>query len=138
MQIKPFSFFSPTEKIQTKMTASEFIQLFLRTHGYFHLCIDLKQAETTVKSLNSIMTALVATQSFTKEILIKMSIINLYALNHVGASPTKVAELTNDEKKVRELILELIAGTLCAFLVPVHTLKVDDSLLDYYALPAGK
>lgn len=120
------------------MTASEFIQLFLRTHGYFHMCIDLKQAETTVKSLNSIMTALVATQSFTKEILIKMSIINLYALNHVGASPTKVTELTNDEKKVRELILELIAGTLCAFLVPVHTLKVDDSLLDYYALPAGK
>lgn len=133
-----FTYFSPSEKIQTKLTVSEFVQLFLCTHGYFHLCSDLKQAETTVKSLNSIMTALVATQSFTKEMLIKMSIINIYALTHVGASPTKAPELTKDEKKVRELILELIAGTLCAFLVPVHTLKMDDSLLDYYALPAGK
>lgn len=120
------------------MTVSEFVQLFLCTHGYFHMCTDLKQAETTVKSLNSIMTALVATQSFTKDMLIKITIINLYALNHVGVSPTKICELTNDEKKVRELVLELIAGSLCAFLVPVHTLKVDDSLLDYYALPAGK
>lgn len=120
------------------MTVSEFVQLFLSTHGYFHLCTDLRQAETTVKSLNSIMTALVATQSFTKDMLIKMAIINLYALNHVGASPTQVADLTNDEKKIRELVLELIAGSLCAFLVPVHTLKMDDSLLDYYALPAGE
>lgn len=120
------------------MTVSEFVQLFLCSHGYFHLCTELKQAETTVKSLNSIMTALVATQSFTKDMLIKMSIINLYALNHVGASPTKVSELTSDEKKVRELVLELIAGTLCAFLLPVHTLKMDERLLDYYALPAGK
>lgn len=120
------------------MTANEFIQLFLCTHGYFHLCTDIKQAELTVKSLNSIMTALVATQSFTKDMLIKMSVINIFALDHIGANPGKVLELTNDEIKVRELILELIAGTLCAFLVPVHTLKMDDSLIDYYALPAGK
>ncbi|KAJ8977656.1 hypothetical protein NQ317_002458 [Molorchus minor] len=70
--------------------------------------------------------------------LIKISIINLYALKHVGSNPDKIEELTNDEKKVRELTLELITGSLCAFLVPVHTLKMDDSLLDYYALPAIK
>ncbi|KAJ8960450.1 hypothetical protein NQ318_013734 [Aromia moschata] len=129
---------SPSEKIQTKMTVNEFIQLFLCTHGYFHTVTELKQAELAVKSLNSIMTALVATQSFTKDMLIKITIINLYALKHVGSNPIKIEELTKDEKKVRELVLELITGSLCAFLVPIHTLKMDDSLLDYYALPAIK
>lgn len=129
---------SPTEKIQNKMTVNEFIQLFLCTHGYFHTITELKQAELAVKSLNSIMTALVATQSFTKDMLIKITIINLYALKHLGSDPAKTEELTKDEQKVRELILELIGGSLCAFLVPVHTLKMDEALLDYYALPAIK
>ncbi|KAJ8921440.1 hypothetical protein NQ315_003058 [Exocentrus adspersus] len=129
---------SPTEKIQARMTVNEFIQLFLCTHGYFHTVTELKQAELAVKSLNSIMTALVATQSFTKDMLIKLTIINLYAFKHIGANPCKIEELTTDEMRVRDLVLELIAGSLCAFLVPVHTLKMDDTLLDYYALPAVK
>lgn len=120
------------------MTINEFIQLFLCTHGYFHTVTELKQAELAVKSLNSIMTALVATQSFTKDMLIKITIINLYALKHLGSEPARIEELTKEEEKVRELILELIAGSLCAFLVPVHTLKMDETLLDYYALPASK
>ncbi|XP_056644839.1 nonsense-mediated mRNA decay factor SMG7-like [Diorhabda sublineata] len=129
---------SPSEKIQTKMTVNEFIQLFLCTHGYFHTGTELKQAELSVKSLNSVMTALVATQSFTRDMLIKMTTINLYALNHIGSDLNKIDELTCDEKKIRELVLELIAGSLCAFLVPVHTLKMDEGLMDYYALPAVK
>ncbi|CAH1236385.1 unnamed protein product [Diabrotica balteata] len=129
---------SPSEKIQTKMTVNEFIQLFLCTHGYFHTASELKQAELSVKSLNSVMTALVATQSFTRDMLIKITTINLYALSHVGSDLNKINELTNDEKKVRQLVLELIAGSLCAFLVPVHTLKIDDGIMDYYALPAVK
>ncbi|XP_023015332.2 nonsense-mediated mRNA decay factor SMG7 [Leptinotarsa decemlineata] len=129
---------NPSEKIQTKMTVNEFIQLFLCTHGYFHTCSELRQAELSVKSLNSIMTALVATQSFTKDALIKITIINLYALNHLGTDQKKLKDLTADENKVRELVMELIAGSLSALLVPVHTLKMDDGLMDYYALPAVK
>ncbi|CAG9865335.1 unnamed protein product [Phyllotreta striolata] len=130
---------SPSEKIQTKMTVNEFIQLFLCTHGYFHAACDLRQAELSVKSLNSVMTALVATQSFTRDMLIKITTINLYALNHIGSdSVNNIHELTDEERKARELVLELIAGSLCAFLVPVHTLKMDESLMDYYALPAVK
>ncbi|KAG5894975.1 hypothetical protein JTB14_009706 [Gonioctena quinquepunctata] len=79
-----------------------------------------------------------ATQSFTKDALVKMTIINLYALSHIGSDQKRINELTEDEKKVRELVLELVAGSLCAMLVPVHTLKMDDGLMDYYALPAVK
>lgn len=129
---------SPSEKIQTKMTVNEYIQLFLCTHGYFHAVMELKQAELSVKSLNSVMTALVATQSFTRDMLIKLTTINLYAFYHVSSDLNNIHELTNDEKKVRELVLELIAGSLCAYLVPVHTLKMDEGLMDYYALPAVK
>ncbi|XP_060526305.1 nonsense-mediated mRNA decay factor SMG7-like [Cylas formicarius] len=123
-----------SEKIQTKMTVNEFIQLFLCTHGYFHTVTELKKGQLTVKSLNSVMTALVATQSFKMEELVKITIINLYALKHLG----KLEELTQNELLVRDLILELIAGSLSAFLMPVYTLKMDDSLLAYYALPAVK
>ncbi|XP_050293597.1 nonsense-mediated mRNA decay factor SMG7-like isoform X2 [Anthonomus grandis grandis] len=125
----------PLEKIQTKMTVSEYIQLFISTHGHFHMLSDLKQAELSVKSLNSVMTALVATQSFKKQELLEITIINMYALGHLG---NKDEELTKDELKVKDLILELIAGTLSAFLMPVYTLQSDDGLLDYYALPAVK
>jgi protein SMG7 len=83
------------------------------------------------------MTALVATQSFTTEKLIKITAINLYALKHV-TSTSLTNELTEDEKVVRQYILDLLAGSLSAFLIPVHTLKNDESLLDYYALPAGQ
>ncbi|CAG9815698.1 unnamed protein product [Phaedon cochleariae] len=123
------------DKIQTKMTVNEFVQLFMCTHAYFHTCSELKQAELSVKSLNSVMTALVATQSFTKDDLMKISSINLYSLDRLGSVRK---ELTKDEKKVRELVLDLIAGSLSALLMPVHTLKMDEGLMDYYALPAVK
>lgn len=128
---------STSEKIPTKMTVNEFIQLFLCTHGYFHTATELKQAEVAVKGLNSIMTALVATQGFTGEMLIKITIINLFALFHTDCDGSKLNELTEDKPKVKDLAMDLIAGSLCAFLVPIHTLKVDETLLDYYALPAG-
>ncbi|CAH1962751.1 unnamed protein product [Acanthoscelides obtectus] len=120
-----------SEKCQTKITTNEFIQLFLCTHGYLHLHTELKQAEMFMKRLNSIMTALVATQSFTGDMLVKIAAINLFAIKHVD-------ENKPDGKRVRELVLELIAGFLCALLVPIHTLNVDEGLLNYYALPAVK
>lgn len=125
------------EKVQTKITVSEFIQIFLSTHALLHTATDLKQAEIGVKTLIATMTALVATQSFTIEQLTKITAINLYALQHL-TSNCSLDELTEDEKLVRHYILELLAGSLSAFLIPVYTLKNDDSLVEYYALPAGK
>ncbi|KAL3276786.1 hypothetical protein HHI36_012152 [Cryptolaemus montrouzieri] len=126
----------PLEKFQTKMTANEFIQLFLCTHGYLYTLTELNQACAIAKNLGTIMTALVATESFTEDKLIKMTVINLYALQHISGNGKET--LTMDEEKVRTLILDLLASSLSAFLVPVYTLKADENLMDYYALPAVK
>lgn len=92
-----------------------------------------------MKILNSALTALVATESFTSEKLLEMTAINFYALWHTTDSNlSKNDELTEDELKVKKLVLDLLAGSLSAFLIPVHTLKADENLLDYYALPPGK
>lgn len=130
--------FSPIIENSTKLTLSEFIQLFLCVHGLLHTATDLTQATIGVKTLNSALTALVATESFTTEQLLEMTTINFYALFHTVDINTRAEELTEDENKVKELILDLLAGSLSALLIPVHTLKVDESLLDYYALPSGK
>lgn len=102
-----------------------------------HTATELQQAEIGVKSMNATLTALVATQSFTTEKLIEITLVNLYTLWHTVGSG-KLEDLTEDEMKIRELTLELLAGSVCAFLMPVHTLKADETLLDYYALPAGR
>lgn len=107
-------------------------------HGLLHTATDLQQARIGVKTLNSALTALVATESFTTQKLLEMTAINFYALFHTVGSNTKDDELVEDEIKVKELILELLAGSLSAFLIPVHTLKTDESLLDYYALSSGE
>lgn len=118
------------------MSVNDFIRLFLKVHGLLYTITNLKQADLCVKSINATLTALVATQSFTADKLIKMTVINLYAYHHtVGDS--KQNELTVEELRAKELILDLISGSLSAFLLPVYTLKNDVSLLDYYALPAS-
>lgn len=118
------------------MTVNEFINLFICTHGYLYTLTELCQAQTIVENLGTIMTALVATQSFTEDKLIKMTIINMYSLQHISSSGTS-EELTSDEKQAKMLILDLLASSLSAFLVPIHTLQADKNLIDYYALPAG-
>lgn len=129
-------FYSPIAICNSKMTAAEYIQLFLCVQGMLHMATELQQAEKGVKNMNSTLTALVATQSFTTEKLIEITVVNLYALWHTVGNG-KLEDLIDDEMKVRELILDLLAGSVCAFLMPVHTLKADETLLEYYALPAG-
>ncbi|XP_018321584.1 protein SMG7-like [Agrilus planipennis] len=127
-------------EVQTKMSVNEFIQKFLKAQGLLLFATDLEQVEIIVKSINATLTALIATQSFTMEQLLRMVVINLYQLKNLQKLENEknrdVNELTEDEKKIRNFVLELLAGSLSAFLLPVYTLKHDKTLLDYYALPA--
>lgn len=72
-----------------------------------------------------------------------MVTINIFALHHAGGTfDGKVKtfsedELTSDEQKVKLLISDFLAACLSAFLLPVYTIKPGESLLDYFALPAG-
>lgn len=121
------------------MAVTEFIKMFVKVHALLHSATDLEQAELCVKSLNATLTPLVATQSFTAHQLLQIIVINFYALHHVTGSGALIAtDLTADEAKVRTLILDLIAESLSAFLLPVYTLGADQVLLDYYGLPASK
>lgn len=71
-----------------------------------------------------------------------MLVINLYALQHSAGVSGENAELINtnqlssDEKISRNCILDLIAGSLSALLLPVYTIK--NAIVDYFALPTSK
>lgn len=71
-----------------------------------------------------------------------MLVINLYALQHTAGVPTENAELlktdqlSSDEKVCRNCILDLIAGSLSALLLPVYTIK--NAIVNYFALPTSK
>ncbi|XP_029659991.1 protein SMG7-like [Formica exsecta] len=127
---------------KTKLNSQEYIAVFLKLHGIIHNFGDLKLACSYSKQLTETLTALVATESFSPWMLIQMLVINLYALQHatgVGTDSTESfrnEQLTNDEKLARDCILDLIAGTLSALLLPVYTIK--SSIIEYFALPSIK
>lgn len=127
---------------KTKLNSQEYIAVFLKLHGIIHNFGDLKLASAYSKLLTETLTALVATESFSSWMLIQMLAINLYALQYVTGVSTdnietlKNEQLTNDEKLVRNCILDLIAGTLSALLLPVYTIK--NSIIEYFALPSSK
>lgn len=127
---------------KTKLNSQEYIAVFLKLHGIIHNFGDLKLACTYSKLLTETLTALVATESFSSWMLIQMLVINLYALQHAAGMCADSVEvlknehLTNDEKLARDCILDLIAGTLSALLLPVYTIK--DSIIEYFALPSIK
>ncbi|XP_014483239.1 PREDICTED: protein SMG7-like isoform X2 [Dinoponera quadriceps] len=126
---------------KTKLSSQEYIAVFLKLHGIIHNFGDLKLACAYSKLLTETLTALVATESFSSWMLIQMLVINLYALQHAAGIVADNAELlknehlSNDEKLARDCILDLIAGTLSALLLPVYTIK--DSIIDYFALPSN-
>ncbi|KMQ91656.1 protein smg7 [Lasius niger] len=127
---------------KTKLNSQEYIAVFLKLHGIIHNFGDLKLACSYSKLLTETLTALVATESFSPWMLIQMLVINLYALQHaagIGTDNTELLrneQLTNDEKVARDCILDLIAGTLSALLLPVYTIK--NSIIEYFALPSIK
>ncbi|XP_006611926.1 protein SMG7-like [Apis dorsata] len=125
---------------KTKLTSQEYIAVFLKLHGVIHNLGDLKIASAYAKLLTETLTALVATESFSSWMLVQMFVINLYALEHTSVvsntEPLKQEQLTSDEKIARDCILDLIAGSLSALLLPVYTIK--NSIIEYFALPSIK
>lgn len=128
---------------KTKLTSQEYIAVFLKLHGVIHNLGDLKIASAYAKLLTETLTALVATESFSSWMLVQMFVINLYALEHAtnvvvgcNAESLKNDQMSSDEKIARDCILDLIAGSLSALLLPVYTIK--NSIIEYFALPSIK
>lgn len=144
---------------KNKLNAQEYITIFLKFHGALHYQLEeltkkkikinsknsgkiTTTASTYIKLLtDSSLTALVATESLSSWRLIQMLIINLYTLHHTAGNPSsmellKGEQLSSDEKIARQYILDLIAGSLSALLLPIYTLK--SQIIDYFALPSIK
>ncbi|XP_046591118.1 protein SMG7 isoform X1 [Neodiprion lecontei] len=127
---------------KTKLTSQEYISVFLKLHGVLHNLGEVSVAAKYVTILTETMTALVATESFSSWRLVQMLSINLYALQHAVGNITDSADILNteqlssDEKIARNCVLDLIAGSLSALLLPVYTIK--GAVMDYFALPTIK
>lgn len=124
---------------KTKLNSQEYIAVFLKVHGVIQNLGDSKVASVYVKLLTETLTALVATESFSSLMLVQMFAINLYALEYttgVALDSFKNEQYTPEERLARDLIMDLIAGSLSALLLPVYTIK--DSIIDYFALPSIK
>lgn len=80
----------------------------------------------------------------------QMLAVNLYALHRAGSSicPSEnekcwdqqdlvVPKMPPDEKQAKSLVLDLMAGSLSALLLPVYTIRETEALLEYFALPAS-
>ncbi|KAI4486799.1 hypothetical protein M0804_006169 [Polistes exclamans] len=127
---------------KTKLSAQEYVTVFLKLHGIIHNLGDLKIASSYVKLLTETLTALVATESFSSWMLVQMLVINLYALQHTTGITSDAAEflktdqLSTDEKLAKNCILDFISGSLAALLLPVYTIK--NNIVEYFALPSIK
>lgn len=71
-------------------------------------------------------------------LFIQMFAINAFAYYQPCRDGEDPSELTDEEIRMRCCVVDLVAGSLNAFLLPVYTLKQDDTLLDYFALPVGE
>lgn len=67
-----------------------------------------------------------------------MVTINIYVLQKIGWDGGNDHEITAIEMEIANLVTHLLAGSLNAFLLPVYTIKDQEPLLEYFALPASK
>lgn len=127
---------------KTKLNSQEYIAVFLKLHGVLHNIGEVGVAAKYVTLLTETMTALVATESFSSWRLVQMLAIDLYALQHASGNTIdstdtlKTEQLSSDERIARNCVLDLIAGSLSALLLPVYTIK--GAVLDYFALPTSE
>merc|ERR1719242_2642354 len=56
----------------------------------------------------------------------------------MNAKNSPLQLLSNEERIIRKLMIEFIAGMFNAFLLPVYTLMQGKSLFNYFALPPTK
>ncbi|XP_050541037.1 nonsense-mediated mRNA decay factor SMG7-like [Daktulosphaira vitifoliae] len=118
---------------KTKISNTEFIQIFLAFHGVLMSKDSMKQqtSDGYIKSLALSFTPLIATESFTSFKLQQMVAINVLAFNYISKDKSNV--------KVQCFpIIDLLATFLNAFLLPLYTLKEDQKFSEYYTLPAVK
>ncbi|XP_028160784.1 protein SMG7-like isoform X3 [Ostrinia furnacalis] len=118
-----------------RLHAPGYVTALIRAAHMIHNVEQLETAETIVESLNSSLTALIATDSFESMTLIKMSCVLIW-LVHSSNEDFKVdrAALSDGEAQAARLSEELAAAAMLALLLPAYTLQAPPER----ALPALK
>lgn len=123
-------------KMFNKVSSSEsdsFVDKFLKFHALLHEARGLKSAAKLNADLNESLTVLVATEGLTTQQLIQCSAITLFQLSR--CDETVVGQT---EKAIRYLLVDHLAATINALLLPVYTVKQGQQLIGYSALPSLK
>ena len=140
-----------TDISNLSINKSNFLSEYVRFHAYLHEAGNLRMAYDLCNILNQSITSLVATECLTTLQLIQMTTIAIFQIERVSDNSVdplrdigddekynELELLSTEEKVIRNLTVESIAGMLNAFLLPVYTLMKGKSFLDYFALPATK
>lgn len=82
--------------------------------------------------------------------LLQMLAVNLFALHRARGhiflaendkqkekQEVKTERYLSNQKQAKSLVLDLMAGSLSALLLPVYTIRESEALLEYFALPAS-
>lgn len=140
---------------KTKMTPYEYTSAFLQFHAHIHLASDVKKAEGLLGSLTSCLPALVIAEKLDTWQLLQMVAVCMFSQQHCdlqqhgGGGPQPL--LSNgplegegspppnqDHGKALQLLLDLVASMLHAFLLPMHALQDPKEMRDCCSVPVVK
>ena len=119
----------------------DFINKFLLCQAYLHSAVKLKKAKEAANDLCSHLNELVASESVKVKEMIKCIAILLFHLDQssiVQDDQEQTSSCSTEEKFIYVVQTGVLAGFLNAFLLPVHTVKQGQALMDFMALPLIK
>ncbi|XP_026728820.1 uncharacterized protein LOC113494601 isoform X2 [Trichoplusia ni] len=105
-----------------RLDAHSYVTELIRAMHYIHTVEELDTAAALVNSLNSSLTALIATDSFESMTLIKMACVMIWLVHSTTEELTvESGNVTEGEARAAQLSCSLATGTLLALLLPQYT-----------------
>ncbi|XP_022827555.1 uncharacterized protein LOC111357190 isoform X1 [Spodoptera litura] len=118
-----------------RLDAHSYVSELIRAIHYIHTVEELDTASALVDSLNSSLTALIATDSFESMTLIKMACVMIWLVHSsTDGLSADSASLSESEARAAGLACSLASSSLLAHLLPAYTAPAPPAT----ALPALK
>lgn len=121
---------------KTKMTPYEYTTAFLQFHAHIYLYSDMVRAEGLLGSLTSCLPALVMVEKLDTWQLLQMVAICMFSQQHCTQAPEPPEPRPG--RKPSQLLLDLVASMLHAFLLPMHALQDPRDMRDCVSVPVVK
>ncbi|KAH9361796.1 hypothetical protein HPB48_003795 [Haemaphysalis longicornis] len=118
------------------MTPYEYTTAFLQFHAHIYLYSDMVRAEGLLGSLTSSLPALVMVEKLDTWQLLQMVAICMFSQQHCAQAPEPPEPRPG--RKPSQLLLDLVASMLHAFLLPMHALQDPRDMRDCVSVPVVK